>query len=71
MRIARLGRRFEPRFGIAHMSFLGPDYVGLAPAIEGVAMITASRRQSEIRLRDPQGNGCDPSQRGWEVDIDK
>jgi hypothetical protein len=29
------------------------------------------RTQSEIRMRDPEGSGCDLSQRGWEVDIDK
>jgi hypothetical protein len=22
-------------------------------------------------MRDPEGNGCDLSQRGWEVDTDK
>lgn len=65
---------FEPRFGIAHMGFLVADSGALAQAIKGVATITerpATRRQSEIRMRDPQGNGCDLSQRGWEVDVDK
>jgi len=31
----------------------------------------AHRTQSEVRMRDPEGNGCDLSQRGWEVDTDK
>jgi hypothetical protein len=31
----------------------------------------AHRTQSEIRMRDPEGNGCDLSQRGWEVDTEK
>lgn len=65
---------FEPRFGIAHMGFLVNNSETLAQAIKGVATITerpATRCQSEIRMRDPQGNGCDLSQRGWEVDTDK
>ncbi len=65
---------FEARFGIAHMGFLVRDSQTLATAIEGVATVTkrpATRTQSEIRMRDPEGNGCDLSQRGWEVDRDK
>ena len=65
---------FEPRFGIAHMGFLVDDSKALAEAIKGVATIAerpATRKQSEIRMRDPEGNGCDLSQRGWEVDLDK
>ena len=65
---------FEARFGIAHMGFLVKDSKSLAQSIQGVATITerpATRQQSEIRMRDPQGNGCDLSQRGWEVDVGK
>lgn len=64
----------EARFGIAHMGFLVSDSEAFAAAIEDVATITkrpANRTQSEIRMRDPEGNGCDLSQRGWEVDSDK
>ena len=65
---------FEPRFGIAHMGFLVEDSRALADRIRSVATIAerpASRRQSEVRMRDPDGNGCDLSQRGWEVDVGK
>lgn len=65
---------FEPRFGVAHIGFLVKDSRALAEEIRGVATITerpASRQQSEVRMRDPDGNGCDLSQRGWEVDIGK
>lgn len=64
----------EARFGIAHMGFLVRDSDAFAAAIDGVATITrrpANRTQSEARMRDPQGNSCDLSQRGWEVDTDK
>lgn len=64
----------EGRFGIAHIGFLVGDMDGLASRIRDVATITerpADRAQSEIRMRDPQGNGCDLSRRGWEVDSDK
>jgi catechol 2,3-dioxygenase-like lactoylglutathione lyase family enzyme len=66
---------FEPRFGIAHFGFLVRDAKAMAESVRtGGASITprpAHRTQSEIRMRDPEGNGCDLSQRGWEVDIDK
>lgn len=65
---------FEPRFGIAHMGFLVKDMDGLMSRIEGSAGIAArpaGRVQSEVRMRDPEGNGCDLSRRGWEVDLDK
>lgn len=66
---------FEPRFGIAHIGFLVPDSKAAADAVQQAgATVTprsARRTQSEIRMRDPEGNGCDLSQRGWEVDIDK
>ncbi len=66
---------FEPRFGIAHIGFLVPDSKAAAERVcAGGATVTprpARRTQSEIRMRDPDGNGCDLSQRGWEVDVDK
>ena len=66
---------FEPRFGIAHFGFLVPDSKAAAERVcAGGATVKprpARRTQSEIRMRDPEGNGCDLSQRGWEVDIDK
>jgi catechol 2,3-dioxygenase-like lactoylglutathione lyase family enzyme len=64
----------EGRFGIAHIGFLVGDMEGLTRRIRDVATVTerpADRAQSEIRMRDPQGNGCDLSRRGWEVDTDK
>jgi catechol 2,3-dioxygenase-like lactoylglutathione lyase family enzyme len=65
----------EARFGIAHFGFLVPDSKLMAEAVQrGGATVKARpahRTQSEIRMRDPDGNGCDLSQRGWEVDTDK
>jgi catechol 2,3-dioxygenase-like lactoylglutathione lyase family enzyme len=65
----------EARFGIAHIGFLVPDSKALAERVQrggaSVKARPAHRTQSEIRMRDPEGNGCDLSQRGWEVDIDK
>jgi catechol 2,3-dioxygenase-like lactoylglutathione lyase family enzyme len=64
----------EGRHGIAHIGLLTPDAAGLAKSVEGIATFAdrpASRVQSEIRMRDPEGNGCDVSGRGWEVDINK
>ena len=64
----------EGRFGIAHIGFLVGDMDGLADRIAAVATVNrrpADRAQSEIRMRDPQGNGCDLSRRGWEVDTAK
>ena len=64
----------EARFGIAHMGLLVPDSAAFAAAVEGPATITrrpATRTQSEARMRDPEGNACDLSARGWEVDTDK
>ena len=65
----------EARFGIAHFGFLVPDSKAMAEHVQaGGATVTARpahRTQSEIRMRDPEGNGCDLSQRGWEVDTDK
>jgi catechol 2,3-dioxygenase-like lactoylglutathione lyase family enzyme len=65
----------EARFGIAHFGFLVRDSKAMADAV-GAAGATfkarpAHRTQSEIRMRDLEGNGCDLSQRGWEVDTDK
>lgn len=66
---------FEPRFGIAHMGFLIQDMDGLLSRLETSAASLvarpAGRVQSEVRMRDPEGNGCDLSRRGWEVDLDK
>jgi catechol 2,3-dioxygenase-like lactoylglutathione lyase family enzyme len=65
----------EARFGIAHFGFLVGDSKAMAQSVKtGGATIKerpAVRTQSEIRMRDPEGNGCDLSQRGWEVDVDK
>jgi catechol 2,3-dioxygenase-like lactoylglutathione lyase family enzyme len=66
---------YEPRFGIAHVGFLVGDFKQIMARVQGggatVKERPAHRTQSEIRMRDPQGNGCDLSQRGWEVDTDK
>lgn len=65
----------EARFGIAHFGFLVPDSKAMAETVARVGAAIkarpAHRTQSEIRMRDPEGNGCDLSQRGWEVDTDK
>ena len=64
----------EGRMGIAHMGVIVPDSKAFAKTVDGPATITkrpASRTQSEVRMRDPEGNGCDLSQRGWEVEIDR
>jgi catechol 2,3-dioxygenase-like lactoylglutathione lyase family enzyme len=65
----------EARFGIAHFGLLVPDSKLAAEAArQGGATFKARpavRTQSEIRMRDPDRNGCDLSQRGWEVDTDK
>jgi catechol 2,3-dioxygenase-like lactoylglutathione lyase family enzyme len=65
----------EARFGIAHFGVLVPDSKLMAEQVQAsgatVKARPAHRTQSEIRMRDPEGNGCDLSQRGWEVDTDK
>jgi catechol 2,3-dioxygenase-like lactoylglutathione lyase family enzyme len=65
----------EARFGIAHVGLLVPDSAAMAERVTAdgatVKARPAHRTQSEIRMRDPEGNGCDLSQRGWEVDTDK
>jgi catechol 2,3-dioxygenase-like lactoylglutathione lyase family enzyme len=65
----------EARFGIAHFGFLVGDSKAMAAKVAGAGATVkarpAHRTQSEIRMRDPEGNGCDLSQRGWEVDTDK
>jgi catechol 2,3-dioxygenase-like lactoylglutathione lyase family enzyme len=65
----------EARFGIAHFGVLVGDSKVMAEEVgRGGATFKARpahRTQSEIRMRDPDGNGCDLSQRGWEVDVDK
>jgi catechol-2,3-dioxygenase len=65
----------EARFGIAHFGFLVPDSKAMAEQVQrGGATVKprpAVRTQSEARMRDPEGNGCDLSQRGWEVDKGK
>ena len=65
----------EARFGIAHFGFLVTDSKAMAERVQAggatVRARPAHRTQSEIRMRDPEGNGCDLSQRGWEVDTDK
>jgi len=65
----------EARFGIAHFGILVGDSKAKAEEVgkSGASFKArpAHRTQSEIRMRDPEGNGCDLSQRGWEVDTDK
>lgn len=64
----------EARHGIAHIGLLVKNASGLAESLKGIATFAhrpSSRVQSEIRMRDPDGNGCDLSGRGWEIDIDK
>jgi catechol 2,3-dioxygenase-like lactoylglutathione lyase family enzyme len=65
----------EARFGIAHFGFLVDNSQAMAERVQAggatVKARPAKRTQSEIRMRDPEGNGCDLSQRGWEVDLDK
>jgi catechol 2,3-dioxygenase-like lactoylglutathione lyase family enzyme len=65
----------EARFGIAHFGFLVGDSKAMGEQVQRsgatVKARPAIRTQSEIRMHDPEGNGCDLSQRGWEVDIDK
>ena len=65
----------EARFSIAHIGFLVGDSKAMAERVQAAGATVkarpAHRTQSEIRMRDPEGNGCDLSQRGWEVDTDK
>jgi len=65
----------EARFGIAHVGFVVSSSKAKADeVVAGGATVKARperRTQSEIRMRDPEGNGCDLSQRGWEVDTGK
>jgi len=65
----------EARFGIAHFGFLVGDSKVMAAEVERAGATVkarpAHRTQSEIRARDPEGNGVDLSQRGWEVDTEK
>ena len=62
----------EARFGIAHFGFLVDSSAAMAEVVTRAGATVkarpAHRTQSEIRMRDPEGNGCDLSQRGWEVD---
>ena len=72
-----LQRRGRPRAALRHRPFrlpgAGLQGDGGAGAAGGATVKArpARRTQSEIRMRDPEGNGCDLSQRGWEVDTDK
>jgi catechol 2,3-dioxygenase-like lactoylglutathione lyase family enzyme len=65
----------EARFGIAHFGFLVRDSKAMAENVgrngATIKARPAVRTQSEARMRDPEGNGCDLSQRGWEVDTGK
>jgi catechol 2,3-dioxygenase-like lactoylglutathione lyase family enzyme len=64
----------EGRHGIAHIGLLVKDANTLAESVKGVGTLAkrpATRVQSEIRMRDPEGNACDLSRRGWEVDTNK
>ena len=73
-----LQRRGRPRGALRHRAFRlpGAGLQGSWPsrcrrAARPSRRGPAHRTQSEIRMRDPEGNGCDLSQRGWEVDTDK
>lgn len=65
----------EARWGMAHIGFLVPDSKAMGEKVQlhgaTVKPRPAHRTQSEIRMRDPDGNGCDLSARGWEVDTGK
>lgn len=65
----------EARFGMAHIGFLVPDSLAAGDKVTAhggkVAARPADRKQSEARMRDPEGNGADLSGRGWEVDTGK
>jgi catechol 2,3-dioxygenase-like lactoylglutathione lyase family enzyme len=65
----------EARFGVAHFGILVPDSQATAEQVRrGGASVKARpavRTQSQARMRDPEGNGCDLSERGWEVDTGK
>ncbi len=65
----------EARFGVAHFGFLVQNSSVTAEEVVRAGAIVkprpAIRTQSEARMRDPEGNGCDLSQRGWEVDTGK
>ena len=62
----------EARVGLAHFGFLVDSSKAMAETVTRAGATVkarpAHRTQSEIRMRDPEGNGCDLSQRGWEVD---
>ena len=67
-----------PVDSLAVPRFAGPETYARLPTLERVGRAGATfkarpahRTQSEIRMRDPEGSGCDLSQRGWEVDTDK
>ena len=63
----------EARHGIAHIGFVVEDAMALADSARGVATLARrpdSRVQSEVRMRDPEGNGYDLSRRGWEVGLE-
>ena len=66
----------EARFGIAHFGFLVPDSKAMAEQVAGRAAPPSRRGRRTARSRKsacaiPEGNGCDLSQRGWEVDTGK
>jgi catechol 2,3-dioxygenase-like lactoylglutathione lyase family enzyme len=56
----------EARFGIAHFGFLVGDSNAMAAKAE-----RAGATNRRFACATPRGNGCDLSQRGWEVDTDK
>ncbi len=65
----------EGRFGVNHVGFLADDMaerLDRLSAVVDVAKRPDNRPYAEYRLRDPDGNMFDLSQRkGWEVDVEK
>jgi catechol 2,3-dioxygenase-like lactoylglutathione lyase family enzyme len=66
---------YEARFGVAHFGLLVKDSQAAGERARAAGAVVAPRpavrTQSQARMRDPEGNGCDLSQRGWEVDAGK
>ena len=65
----------EARFGVNHVGFLVNDMEAKLDSFAreiAVAKRPDWRPYAEYRMRDPEGNGFDLSQKkGWEVDVDK
>lgn len=65
----------EARYGINHIGFLTKDMERNLESLSGTVDIAKrpdNRPYAEYRLRDPDGNMFDLSQRkGWEIDLEK